>query len=94
MPSYSITDEDERMDDWLVIMSYLQNAGGLPVPPRYDTRIKESKDQNKPEGALVPPRTGRPLTILPVATLVSFASAPFQSNGLPAELFLIKPALP
>jgi hypothetical protein len=34
MPSYSITDEDERMDDWLVIMSYLQNCGGLPVPPR------------------------------------------------------------
>ena len=76
-------------------MSYRQySVEPLTVVGVYDTRTKESVDQNKPEGAVVPPRTGNPLTILPVATFVSLASAEFQSKKLPAELFLINPLLP
>ena len=60
----------------------------------YDTRINESTDQNNPEGDVVPPRTGKPWTIFPVATLTSFASADTQSLMLPAEQFLRNPAFP
>ena len=59
-----------------------------------DTRIRLSRLQKSPEGEFEPPRTGKPLTILPVATLTSLASAETQSEGSPAEQFLIRPSLP
>ena len=58
------------------------------------TRISESNDQNKPDGALEPPRTGSPLTILVDVTLVEFAVADTQSYKLPAPELRIKPKFP
>ena len=43
------------------------------------TRIKESKDQNNPDGAFDPPRTGRPLTIFVAVTFVTLLVADAQS---------------
>jgi len=83
-------------------MSYRQKVGvaklAVPGTPRfvgaYDTLIKESRLQNNPDGELEPPRTGRPCTIFPVATLTAFASLETQSCALPAEQFLINPLFP
>ena len=58
------------------------------------TRTSESRDQNKPDGALEPPRTGKPLTILVDVTLVEFAVADTQSFRLPAPELRIKPKFP
>jgi hypothetical protein len=84
----------DRIDDWLLMMSYRQYCTGVPVPPMKDTLIRESRLQNNPDGAFEPPRTGSPCTILPVATFTSLASADTQSFGFPAAQFLIKPLLP
>ena len=61
---------------WLEIISYLQYKGDVPVN---ETRIKLSVAQNNPDGELVPPRTGMPLTTLDEAMLTWLAVAPFQS---------------
>ena len=50
-----------------------------------ETRIKLSNAQNKPDGALVPPRTGCHLTTLEADILIWLAKGPFQSVGLWAE---------
>jgi len=58
------------------------------------TRTSESRDQNKPDGALEPPRTGSPLTILVDVTLVEFDVADTKSYRLPAPELRIKPKFP
>ena len=58
------------------------------------TRISESSAQNKPDGALEPPRTGNPLTTFVDVMLVEFAVADTQSFKLPAPELRIKPKFP
>ena len=84
------------------MVSYRQKVGAakFPVPatPKEvganDTRIRLSSDQNNPDGELEPPRTGRPCTILPVATLTALASADTQSSKLPEAQLRMSPSLP
>ena len=60
MPSYSMTDADDRIDDCELMVSNWNTA----VPPMYVPRIKLSADQNRPDGLLPgPPRSGMALTI-------------------------------
>jgi hypothetical protein len=55
------------------------------------TLINESKDQNKPDGAAEPPRTGKPLTIFVAVMFTSFAVGDTQSFKLAGPEFLIRP---
>ena len=76
-------------------MSYVQYSVAVPtVVGLYTTRIKLSKDQNNPAGAVVPPLTDIPLTIFVDATLLEFESAPTQLVKSPAELFCKRPLFP
>ena len=58
------------------------------------TRIRESRDQNKPDGAFEPPLTGSPFTILVDVMLVEFEVADTKSFRFPAPELRIKPKLP